>query len=505
MMNPAVAIPTHDASGMLSRKISEMKNVIALAQPSFHQTLIDTWEVLGKPGLFQLHFPFGPVIFVADPELADRVIRDTGKVRHSPAEPPQGFDFDKSRLTRGLGGEDGPTGVYGIFAMSNMEVYGELTYREIQQHLLPAFSKQALIRYSTTMVSKAKAITEQFPDGEFDLVPFLNTMNLNTITQTMMSLEWDDREDVEHLTRFMRDGSKDATTRAMIGNQSFLNMLQMFSHVFPETIPNRDAYLTEREWLYEKVISQIFMQRLNAIRTAMQNGTDFQAVDMLDHLTKAMLEAQATDPRYTDEVIGQVIQSQIASFLLAGQETTTSLETSIFRYILDPGNHEVYRKIRDELKAVLGDRLPTYDDMANLPYLRATINYVMALYPSTFIVPRETLRTVDLGGYSVPPQTQVFPSPLLAHRLLLPDLETQGPDLFLDPAVTETFYHKLLTFGKGKRACIGERFAHLATTMHCATIFQAANLTFVSADEAKSGLVPYRAAGMLKVSAKKTN
>jgi cytochrome P450 len=499
MMNPTLTIPTHDATGAFTRRISEIKNIVALTQPSFHQTLLDTWEALGKPGLFQVHFPFGPVIFVADPALADRVVRDTGKVRHSPDEPPQAFDFDKSRLTRGLGGEEGPTGIYGIFAMSNMEVYGELTYREIQQYLLPAFSKQALIKYSTMMVSKAAAIAQQFPtEGTFDLVSYLNKMNLNTITQTMMSLEWDDQQDVEHLTRFMRDGAKNATTRAMIDNKPFLDMLQIFSHVFPETIPNQKAYLMDREWLYEKVINHIFAQRLQKIRAAIQNQEDFQAVDMLDHLTKAMLEAQATDSRYTDEVIAQVIQSQIASFLLAGQETTTSLETSIFRYILDPENQAIYQKIKEELHSVLGDRLPTYDDMTNLPYLRAVINYVMALYPSTFIIPRETLRTVDLGGYSIPPQTQVFPSPLLAHRLLLPDLETGGPELFLDP-VTDTFYHKLLTFGKGKRACIGERFAHLATTMHCATIFQCADLTFVSADEAKSGLVPYRAAGTLNV------
>jgi len=495
-----IAIPTLDSMNPLTRTISGLTNVMHLTQTTFHQTLLDTWEALGNPGVFQIHFPFGPIVFVADPLLAERVVRDTGKIRHSPDEPAQYGDFEKSRLTRGLGGKDGPTGMFGILAMSNTEIYGQLTYREIQQYLLPAFSKQALTRYSAIMVLEADIWVRNLPlTYEFDLAPRLSTLNLNTITQTMMSIRWQNQLDITRLSQFLRNGSQNATTRALIQNKSILAVLEMASHILPQFIVSHRQYLKEREWLYENMVSHILMQHMSDIKQASAKGESFKSRDMVDFLISALLEAQSSDPRYTDDTLAEIIKSQIVTFLMAGQETTTSVEISVFRYILDPNNQAVYEKIKHEISSAIGKRLPTYDDIKTLPYLSAVVNYVMTMYPPAFIIPRETLHSVQLGEYVIPGQTQVFPIPLLMHRMLIPELESKGPELFLDPAINDTFFQKIITFGKGKRACIGEQFARVAQIMHLATILQFADVTLISADVGTSGLIPYRAAGQLRV------
>lgn len=168
-----------------------------------------------------------------------------------------------------------------------------------------------------------------------------------------------------------------------------------------------------------------------------------------------------TDRQLTDEV---------RTILLAGHETT-ALALTYSLYLL--AEHQgAQAALHEELSAALGDRPPTYADLAQLPYTTQVVAEAMRLYPPADVLGREAISDCTVNDVPVPRGTCVFMSQWVMHR---------DPRYFPDPLRfdpnrwTPAFQRSLprftyFPFGGGPRVCVGQAFASAEATLLLAAI-----------------------------------
>jgi len=121
---------------------------------------------------------------------------------------------------------------------------------------------------------------------------------------------------------------------------------------------------------------------------------------------------------------------------------------------------------------MLGDRLPTCEDLSQLSYTRNVVNEAMRLYPPADFLGREALVDCTIGGIPIRRGTNLFLSQWVLHR----DGRYFPDPLKFDPGRwTESFEAALprfayFPFGGGPRYCIGQTFATAEAALVLATL-----------------------------------
>ncbi|KAF2267868.1 cytochrome P450 52A12 [Lojkania enalia] len=158
------------------------------------------------------------------------------------------------------------------------------------------------------------------------------------------------------------------------------------------------------------------------------------------------------------------IREELVNVLLAGRDTTASLLSNMwFELAKRP---DIYAKLRAEIERLDG-RIPSYEELRNLKYLKWCINESLRLQPvvpgnSRFAI-RDTI--LPLGGGAngksplfVPQGTLVSYIPYSMHRRT----DYFGPDaLEFRPERWETLRPgwEYLPFNGGPRICLGQQYA----------------------------------------------
>src|SRR5207249_6468974 len=126
-------------------------------------------------------------------------------------------------------------------------------------------------------------------------------------------------------------------------------------------------------------------------------------------------------------------------------------------------NPEAGSKLRGEASAVLGDRLPRVEDLERLPFARRVLAESMRLFPPAWILGRQALEEVEVGGHRIPRRATVFMSPYVLQRTArwFPDPERFDPERWAPEAAAARPPCSYIPFGGGPRGCIGESFAWL--------------------------------------------
>ncbi|KAJ6480488.1 cytochrome P450 [Mycena vitilis] len=155
------------------------------------------------------------------------------------------------------------------------------------------------------------------------------------------------------------------------------------------------------------------------------------------------------------------------SLLEAGSDTTaTYLQALILLLAAHP---EAQKKAQEEIDRVVGQhRMPSLDDLENLPYVRAIILETHRFRPvAPLSVPHATLAAEEYEGYIIPSGTTIFvnawgifhdpalyekPDEFIPERYLLTENGTK-------PGVDGSALRHNFAFGFGRRACPG---IHLA-------------------------------------------
>nr|ODN90460.1 hypothetical protein L203_01569 [Cryptococcus depauperatus CBS 7841] len=207
--------------------------------------------------------------------------------------------------------------------------------------------------------------------------------------------------------------------------------------------------------------------------------SDVTSKDLISILIKSNMAADVSpENRLTDEEI----LNQITTFMLAGNETSSTALTWIL-YTLSQ-HKDAQTRLREEVMSVTENR-PSLDTLNTLTYMEAVVREVLRLYPPVPVTLREAAdNTVVplkipvkgrdgkmMENVTISKGTITFVPILIANRSSLiwgPDADQFKPERFLhevkgqtdkDPLRLPGSWGNLMTFLGGVRNCIGFRFA----------------------------------------------
>lgn len=174
-------------------------------------------------------------------------------------------------------------------------------------------------------------------------------------------------------------------------------------------------------------------------------------------------EDEKTGTRLTREEV----RNEVAVLVMAGHETTAnSLTWAWYLLSQDP---EVEAKMHAEIDAVLGDRMPTFDDIEKLVYTRAVFDETLRLYPPVPILSREAVKDDVIMGRPITKGTVLLVIPWLLHRhkKYWREPEKFRPERFINPGRSRKNFY--IPFSVGPRVCAGTTFG-LAESILCLAI-----------------------------------
>ena len=315
----------------------------------------------------------------------------------------------------------------------------------------PAFHRQRVPEYASTMVQEAVHVRDRWRAGETrDIAIDMMHLTLNVVAQTLFATDL--AEEVDELA--------DAINRIM-GLYNFLVMLpaaEWLVHVRP---PGLGAFVRARKRIDAVVYRMIAAHR--------QRGTN--SGSLLD-----LMLASAPDRSSATE---QSLRDQVITIFLAGYETVANALSWTW-YLLSQ-NPECERLFHAEIDRELQGRLATFEDVPRLRYVEMVLAESMRLYPPAWAMGRYARADFQLGDFFLPAKTTVLLSQFITHRdaRFFPDPLRFDPERFTPEAKSRRTKLTYFPFGAGARQCIGESFAWVEGVLLLATLAQKWKLRLV--------------------------
>jgi len=191
----------------------------------------------------------------------------------------------------------------------------------------------------------------------------------------------------------------------------------------------------------------------------------------------------ATRDRDTDAGMSdREMIDEVLTLIVAGHETTAS--SLAWTWYLISQHREVAEGLRAEADAVPEGRPLGLDAAEGLRYTHQVLQESLRLYPPGWLFTRRALEADELGGFPIPPRTDVFICPFLLHRH--PDYwdrpEMFRPERFAGEDAEERHRFSYIPFSVGPRHCIGENMAMFEMLVHIQQASRRFRLTRVGAE-----------------------
>jgi cytochrome P450 len=364
---------------------------------------------------------------VSDPTLAREVLVDKGR-----------------SMTKGFGVRMIAIGL-GNGILTNED---PVSHKRNRRLINPAFSVTALKTYADVMSAAALRADERWQGGQVvEMTDEMGRITLDVVGRTLLG------DDTDRDARTVIDSLEVILRRFGIG---FIpGATKLLNTKLPPAVKINNAVISMRNTV-ERVVSD-------------HKHGDRRYDDMVAALLAATEDGQGfTEQQVLDETL---------TLMLAGFETTANALS--WTWWLLAQNPEIAAKLRAEIDATIGDAVPTYDDIARLPYTMATIAETMRLRPPAWILERETREAVDIGGFHAEAGHTILMSPWIIHqdvRWWGPDAHAYRPDRWIN--AEGAFDHSApgqprgayFPFGAGSRMCIGEQFAWSEAVLVLATL-----------------------------------
>lgn len=316
-------------------------------------------------------------------------------------------------------------------------------HRQQRRMVQPAFHKRRVESYASIMTDYTEGMLKGWQAGErIDMARAMQELTLRVVGKCLFNL--DVAGQVDTLGNAFSE---------MIGNP--IGLLEGFLNVRidqPFTAYGRRMAAKRR---VDEFIYKLIAQR----RSETEDKGDVLSM---------LLAAQEGEMALSNTQV----RDHIMTFVAAGHETTANALTWTF-YLLAQ-HPDVRKKLLAELQSVLAGRVPTIDDLPNLPYTEWVLNESMRLYPPAWTQGRRATEAFDLDGVHFPAGTMVMFSQWVIHRLpeIWGDAETFRPERWNPANEQKVPPWSYFPFGGGPRICIGMPFAQLEAKLLLATILQ---------------------------------
>lgn len=370
-----------------------------------------------------LRLALTPACVLFNPEYIEQVLRDRETFIKS-----RGFRVLKTLLGEGLLTAEGESWFW---------------QRRLAQ---PVFHQKRINGYGEVMVQYTDRMIQSWRDGEVhDIHADMMRLTLQIVMKCIFNANVDEGE-----------------------AKVVANALDVAMHWFESK--RRQNFLAW-EWFprpenvqYRHAIAEMDKAIYNLIRERRSS------TDRPNDLLSMLMEARDEDTG--EQMDDKLLRDELATLMLAGHETTANALS--WTWMLLAQHPEVRQKLQTELDQVLQGRLPTIDDIRNLPYTEQVIKESMRLYPPVSIFGREALHDCTIGDYEVQQGTVITISQWTMHRH---PKYFDNPEGFQPERWTEAFEKSLprgvyIPFGDGPRICIGQGFARMEAVLLLATIAQ---------------------------------
>jgi enediyne biosynthesis protein E7 len=309
---------------------------------------------------------------------------------------------------------------------------GEL-WREQRRAMQPVFQAKRIAGQAQTVAEEAAGLVDRLRrhrDGPpVDVLREATELTLGVLGRTLLDTDLGRYGSIGHSFEVMQD-------------QAMFELATMSAVPMWVPLPQQLRFRRARRDL-QRIVDDMVADRVR--RDGVDGGRD-DALSRLIQSTRHEPDPQRGQQRMRDELV---------TLLLAGHETTASTLGWSF-YLIDQ-HPQVRQRLHEEAVTVLGDRLPTYEDLRRLTYTSMVIEEVMRLYPPVWMLSRIAQAPDEIGGFRVPAGAHVLICPYTLHRhpRHWPDPERFDPERFAPDRPTDRPRYAYLPFGAGPRFCVG--------------------------------------------------
>jgi enediyne biosynthesis protein E7 len=333
---------------------------------------------------------------------------------------------------------------------------GEL-WRKQRKTIQPVFPQKRIARQAGAVAEEAAKLAGRLRaherGGPVDLTHEMTSLTLGVLGRTLLDSD---------LGAFSSVGQ----SFEAVQDQAMFEMVTLGAVPMWLPLPKQMRFRSARSEL------QRVVDHLVAERTA-RSGASHLGDDVVSRLilsTRGEANPQVGRQRMRDELI---------TLLLAGHETTAS--TLSWTFYLVGRDREVWERLHAEAVAVLGDRLPRYEDLRRLTYTAMVVEEAIRLYPPVWILTRQAQHDDEVGGYHVPAGSDVLVCPYTLHRhpAFWDVPERFDPERFAPDRRKDRPRYAYIPFGAGPRVCVGSNLGMMEAVFVIAVIAREFRLTNV--------------------------
>ncbi len=319
-------------------------------------------------------------------------------------------------------------------------------WRRQRKLMAPMFNRTHLAGYASTMVERTLAAGEGWGSGEVrEVHADMMALTLDIIMRTVFGaeLQGDEGAQMGHAIEVMMESfERELRTWRRFVPKSWL--------VF-ERRRNHEARAT-----LDRIVGRLIAEK----RAAGAKGDD---------VVSRLLAARSDDGGAMSD---QQVRDEAVTMVVAGHETTALVVTFVGRLLAE--HPEARARLHAELEEVLGGRAPTLDDIPRLAFTKAIALEAMRLYPPAYIIGRQVLAPLELGGHQLVEGDQIMVCMWHLHRSArwfeVP--LAFRPERWLDGLQERLPNHVYMPFGGGPRICIGQHFAMMEIVLCVAALHQ---------------------------------
>lgn len=321
-------------------------------------------------------------------------------------------------------------------------------WRRQRRMMQPLFSPTHLAKLTDAMVGaidkEVTRLARRGPNVELDMEREMTSMTQRVLLEAL----------------FGTSGSSEETQRLGEDMNRALRALnlRMFLYFMPERFPLPGDRQFRRSLA---AIDETTFRLVRARRQSREQHHDFLS-----------LLLGARDEGTSDAMDDRQIRDEIVTMFVAGLDTSANGMMWLWLVLAD--HPEVDRRLRAEVREVIGDRRPTFADLERLSYTKLVIQETMRLYAPVWMFPRFANQDTVIGGYRIPARSPVILSPYVTHRdpALWPDPERFDPERFLPERAAGRPKGAYYPFGGGPRMCLGAAFAMMEAQLITAMMVQ---------------------------------
>lgn len=340
----------------------------------------------------------------------------------NPEHVKQVFTTDAHLLRAGAGEANPLLGP--LLGSRSVMLQDEPTHMTDRKRILPSFHGQRMHDYGEMMADVARREIDRWPLGEpFELWPRMQAISLEVVMRAVFSDVGGER--LELLRRRMVDLTN------WVNNPGRLALLAAVGERSMTANPN-----------FRNVMRPVEQLVLEEVRQRRAAGDGERHEDIL-----AMLERTGdADGVPMDD---KKMRDELVTFLSDGP-TATSLAWAFERLLRHP---DKLARLRAEVLAGESEE-----------YVDAVVKETLRLCPAVPVVMRRLTESMQLAGYTLPPDTIVAPCVYLMHRRadLYPQPRSFQPERFLGEEGGRAINtYTWIPFGGGVRRCVAVVFAQL--------------------------------------------